>query len=186
MTRPFSSNFPAEVPFEIDRENILHTAVTILNGDTEILLIYGPDGQGKTTVLSQFAKTRSESTIAIFINTSSRFGYDPNLIQRDLCGQIWWFLHGKEQQEKEANLDELPTLIYKLQREATRRRHHFYFVIDGIDEIPIEDSHLRRSIIATSFGPTSISVYLFFSHSDDARARSKISANRSKHFLFRR
>jgi ATPase subunit of ABC transporter with duplicated ATPase domains len=122
-TTSYSSNFPIKSPHEIGRENILHTISLMLESETRVLLVHGRDGIGKTTVLSQFCKTHADRTVSVFLNASSRFGYDPNLVQRDISNQIWWLLYKGDAPVESQELD-LPSLVYELQRASTKTKNH--------------------------------------------------------------
>ena len=89
------SSFPNLPPNLILRENILNTIETILEGETEVIIVEGEDGIGKTTILGQYAKKHSDTTFSLFTKPTSRWAYDPNILLRDLAEQLTWFLTKK-------------------------------------------------------------------------------------------
>ena len=94
-----SRSFPQLSPPQVYRENILDTIDTIFEGDTQLLVIEGGEGIGKTTLLAQFAKKYPHQTFSLFIKPTSRWTCDPSFLLLDLCSQINWVLHQTELHE---------------------------------------------------------------------------------------
>jgi hypothetical protein len=151
-TMLFCSSFPEKPPREIARENVLHTFSTIFDGETQMLIVEGPEkleGIGKTTVLAQFARRNHRRTISIFIRPTSWFAYDPGIILKDLCSQIHWVTFGREI-SSDTFVDDglLANLIYELQRFCKRTQQTSVFVIDGITDIPEDRLQIRDAILS--------------------------------------
>jgi hypothetical protein len=144
-----ASTFPQIENPSIRRENIINTLAEMLNADTEVIIVDGPDGIGKTTLLAQFAREYPDHTFSIFIRSCSRYAYDSGMLMRDLCDQIGWVLKKENYRaEKEADPTQLlNTRIYDLQRLANYERSTYYFLIDGLEEIPQEDCNERDMIL---------------------------------------
>src|SRR5438128_11352221 len=97
MTLPtVCPSFPALAHPQIHRDNLLTTIRMTLSGDTDVLIVEGPDGIGKTTLAAQFANEHPSSTISLFISTASPYGYDLDKLRFDLCNQIHWLINGEE------------------------------------------------------------------------------------------
>src|SRR5581483_2927825 len=126
-----STTCPRKCLGEISRDNILHTLDLMLQGDTEIVTVYGAEGIGKTTLLAQFARRHAQHSLCVFVKSSSRFGYDPELLTLDLCNQILWLL-GKRDTLPVPDPSLFPRLLYDLQRNWNAKKAHCYFVIDGL------------------------------------------------------
>jgi tetratricopeptide (TPR) repeat protein len=141
------TNCPRKLNNEIPRDNILHTINLMFEGDTELITVYGAEGIGKTTLLAQFARKHADRSLCLFVRPSSRFGYDPELLTFDLCNQMLWLL-GKRDALTIADPVPLSRLIYDLQRSCSHKKPHYYFVIDGLNDIPPEDLHLRDQIVS--------------------------------------
>lgn len=135
-------SFPVLEENLILRDNLLDTIETMFSKN-DVVVIEGEEGIGKTTLLAQFSKKFPDNAISLFINTSSRYGYDPSYLRLDLFNQIYWRLYKKEVKHDE-ELDEsaISAHLYDLQRYAQRRKTTFYFVIDGLDDIPDSDRYV--------------------------------------------
>jgi hypothetical protein len=140
------TNCPKKSPDEIPRDNVLHTIGLMFEGDTELVTVYGAEGIGKTTLMAQFARKNADRVLCLFIRSSSRFGYDPELLAVDLCNQML-FLLGRHEAPAVDDSSPLSRLIYDLQKSCNFKKPYYYFVIDGLNDIPPEDSHLRDQIV---------------------------------------
>lgn len=144
-----ASTFPQLGTPSIQRENMIITLFDMLQTDTELVIVEGPDGIGKTTLLAQFAQKYPNHTFGLFVRSSSRWAYDSGMLTRNLCDQIGWVL-SKERYRTSKYLDPVQALgarIFDLQRRANYERATYYFVVDGLNEIPEEDCHEREMIL---------------------------------------
>ena len=144
-----ASTFPQLEKPSIRRENIIMTLAEMLCADTEVVIVDGPDGIGKTTLLAQFAREFSNNTFSLFVRSCSRYAYDSGMLMRDLCDQIGWALK-KERYRADREVDPTQLLnarIFDLQRQANYERSTYYFLVDGLEEIPTEDYHERDMIL---------------------------------------
>jgi hypothetical protein len=108
------------------------------------VMIEGDEGLGKTTLLAQFARRHPDHTFSVFIKAASKFGYDPATVRYDLCCQLLWALRPDEScKPEEADDGYLRKLLLELRKRA--RREAFYFVLDGMAEIP--DESIRSVIL---------------------------------------
>jgi len=139
-------SFPDLPAPEIHRENLLRAIETIFAGNNEIVIIEGADGIGKTTLLTQFVRRYPQHALALFIRDTSRWTSAPELLLRDLSNQLRWVLEHQELgavehvDETALNLD-----LYELRRRARRKGEIYYFVVDGLDEVP---EQVRGAILA--------------------------------------
>jgi len=144
-----SSTYPQLSKPNIQRENMITTIAEMLRSETEIIIVEGPDGIGKTTLLAQFANAFPNHAFGLFVRSSSRWAYDSGMLTRDLCEQIDWVLR-KEDHHSERYIDPAQLLrarIFELQSHANYKRQTYYFVVDGLNEIPEEDCHEREMIL---------------------------------------
>jgi len=138
-TTKICCNFPPDPIQEIHRDYYLDT-IDNLFSRFPIVIVEGPDGIGKTTLLAQYAKRYFDSSISIFITPATRSSYDIETITVDLLSQVWWILFQKELDVNEIeNLEihsqwGLKRII--LQKKAKSTRKIYYFIIDGIGDIP--------------------------------------------------
>ncbi len=130
-------SFPEIAGPQVPRDNVLQMLETVLDGDVQLVTVEGDEGIGKTTLLAQFATKHSDKCFSIFIRPTSRFAYDPTVLLSDLCDQMSWLVSGKEL-STDASSEEamLRHLTLELQRNANRTRRKFYFVVDGLEDIP--------------------------------------------------
>ena len=142
-----ANTVPIVVDPSIDRGNVLDTIDTIFEAGTELILVEGEEGIGKTILLYQFVARHPENAISLFIRPASRWGYDPEIIGHDLCNQLSWILNRKELSGSDFDIGFLRSFLYQLQRRIRRRIEHFYFVIDGLHEIPPEDEQMKDHIL---------------------------------------
>jgi hypothetical protein len=128
----------------IPRDNLLNTIERMFAGEIELVMIEGDEGLGKTTLLAQFAWQHPDHTFSVFIKAASKFGYDPATVRYDLCCQLLWVLRPDEScRPEEADDGYLRKLFLELRKRA--RREAFYFVFDGLADIP--DESIRSAIL---------------------------------------
>jgi hypothetical protein len=170
-------SFPNQCENYIDRNNMLDTIDSILQGSADIVIVEGEGGIGKTTLMSYFARRYPLNAISFFINSSSKYGYDPELVKFDICNQINWLLTQTELESSE-NIDEgfFRTKLIQLQRRARRKNELFYFVIDGIDEIPEENKYIREIIF--NMLPFGLNGFKFIFSSEDFVVFKEIVENK--------
>ncbi|MCD2453593.1 hypothetical protein GO003_024745 [Methylicorpusculum oleiharenae] len=132
--------FPQLGEPNILRDNMIMTVEGMLN-NSEVIIVEGADGAGKTTLLAQFARAFPEQTFCLFMRSSSRWAYDSQNLTRDLCDQIGWALYKEDYLEKDKEVEAKQLLrkrVHELQRKANLERKTYYFVVDGLHEIPEE------------------------------------------------
>lgn len=143
-------NFPIEPPQEILRESFLETIHHLFEKHS-IVIVEGREGIGKTTLLAQFVKQLPETSISIFVTPATQSSYDPDSIRANLLNQAWWVLN-----QKEIDAEDLEKLDIKtqwefkqtaLQRRAKSSRQKYYFIVDGLGEIPDLHSNFRNLIL---------------------------------------
>lgn len=142
-----SRNFPAYDTSVIERENIINTLDVIFEG-TDVIILEGLEGIGKTTFLANFARHRPHEVVSLFINSASRWAYHPDFVLFDLCNQFQWILERTPLPE-DKDVDEL-LLANQIRRLLSRigRRRTLYIIVDGVDQIPEEDEKYREAILA--------------------------------------
>ena len=139
-------SFPVSPHPEIHREHFLDTIDKIFEGDTLLVVVEGVDGIGKTTFLAQYAKRHPNHALSLFIKPTSRLAYDPEYLRLDLCEQLHWLLYKKALDVETVDESYLRTQLVKLQRRA-RNRETYYFIIDGLHDLPEKDSRIQDIIL---------------------------------------
>ncbi len=146
--RPSCQNFPDTPSQEVSRDNVLDTIETLLDGEAQIALVEGPDGRGKTTLLAQFASRHRRDSVALFISGGSRFTYDAPYARFDIANQLHLLFKGAELSSPFDVTDVLfGTLLYEARRYTRKSKKPFYFIIDGMHEIPADDIGSRRELL---------------------------------------
>jgi hypothetical protein len=139
-----SMNFPSAPQSEVLRENIVNTLVNLVQDNVYAAAIEGPEGIGKTTILSQFARKHPNNTISLFVTAANRLTYDPDLVRSDIACQVFWAATGEVLDRSKYEPALLKTYYVDLQHKAKQRKQQIYFVIDGIDEL---DSQTRDTLL---------------------------------------
>lgn len=140
-------NFPKSPDSEVSRENLLDTIDRIFIGGTDLLIIEGTEGIGKTTLLAQYAKRHSGFALSLFIKPVSRLSYSPEYLREVLCEQINCIVPKSQIDPNLVNDLLFQNQLSKLQKIALRNKKVFYFVIDGLDDLPEEDFHIQNIIL---------------------------------------
>ncbi len=140
-------SFPESPNRVIKRENLLDTIDIIFEGDTQLTVVEAEEGMGKTTLLAQYAKRHPDYALSLFIKPTSSVAYSPDYLREILSEQLHWALH-KEPLNREFIDDSFfKTQLIKLEKKALRNREIFYFIVDGLDDIPKEDSRVHDIVL---------------------------------------
>jgi hypothetical protein len=139
--------FPETPEAEVHRENLLDTIDNIFIGETRLIVVEGLEGIGKTNLLSQFARHHPHHVLSLFIKPSSRLAYAPDYLKLVLSEQLHWALHHEVMNAETVDEGVLRTQLISLQKRAHRNRESYYFLVDGLGDIPPEDSQFQESIL---------------------------------------
>ena len=141
-------SFPENHDVLVDRDHVL-TQIESFFERNKLVVYEGESGAGSTTLLAQFALANPRNTISLFIKTTSRMAYDPDVLREDLCQQLNWALREQDLPESEISSDVLlRNLLNKLSREAKRSNKIYYFVVDGLDKLSVIHPHIMTQIAA--------------------------------------
>ncbi len=140
--------FPETSGVQIRRDNLIALIEKTLDSGVELLTIEGSEGMGKTTLLAQFALANQPRALSMFVKPASRFAYDPDILLWDLFNQMHFAVTAKELPDDQA-LDEgiFRRLLTSLQRKARLEHANYYFLVDGLDEIPSESANVRDALL---------------------------------------
>lgn len=131
----------------IPRDNIIDLIRTMLTSQTPVVFIEGDDQIGKTTFMVQFALRDPQHSISSFIDPASKWTYNPDFIRTDIYNQIIAALGGSVETSNDGPV-EYESKIYELHQRAFRLKQTYYFIIDGLDSIPVEDAQIRTNILS--------------------------------------
>ncbi|NMC63629.1 MAG: NACHT domain-containing protein, partial [SAR324 cluster bacterium] len=168
-----SNTFPRLPKTAVRRDGMINGMNHYLqNVDIDYLIVEGINGIGKTTTVAQFASDYSFQAFTLFISPYSSWGFDPNILFRDLERQINWILF-KTLDESESFLDKgsLHRSYSSLLNYAKKYNKVFYFIIDGLDEVPEIHQDVTNSILELL--PGSNSFFKFIITSKDGNLSSK-------------
>ena len=136
-----STTFPDLPEPQISRDNLVSLLRDRFGPERKVIIVQGPVGAGKTILLAQFAKTFSDRCFSFFVGTTLLTSH-PRYFLLDLCEQM-----GKALGKNTAKLDQLdtdglkqlfPDFYRKVAQEARGSKAPFYFVIDGLEWIPVD------------------------------------------------
>jgi len=130
----------------ISRENIVLHLDTLFAGDIRIVTVEGQEGIGKTTLLKEIVGQRRTNSVALFITSASRWAYDPDELATDMSRQMAKLLGAQESADSDGP-GEYRKRLHALIRKVSAGDKLFYFVIDGLGELPEDDSATLQQII---------------------------------------
>ena len=132
----------------VERPYLLEAIESTFRTNCDVVLIEGEEEIGKTILLAQFALRYIEKCFSVFIRPVNDLAFDPRQIRYDLCNQINWFLRGTTiPSDAEMAPADLSNLLLALQRARITKGHPYYFVIDGLADIPSAASGVRELIL---------------------------------------
>jgi hypothetical protein len=130
-----SANFPSLPDAEFPRDNIVSTLKNLLAENTYAVSVEGPEGIGKTTLLSQFVRKTPSAAISLYISPANRLSHDIDLMRLDLTTQVYWILTSEVLAPAQCDPTQLKTHYLNLQRLAKRRNETIYFIVDGLEDL---------------------------------------------------
>ncbi len=168
-------NFPLPPPIEIPRDSLVSTVDGLINDRVYAVAIEGPDGLGKTTFLSQFARRHPDTAISLFFSSANRLSYDVDLVRSHLAIQVCWACTGKVLQQGHYDFGLLKSYYTELQQKAKRKKLLFYFIVDGSEEL---SPHERRDLWdqLAPLLPIGIQQFRFLFSGDEALYRPYIDS----------
>src|SRR5205809_1063805 len=89
---------------EIRREHLIRTLETLLEGETQAVVIEGPDGIGKSTLLRQFIEANPGRTFGVFLSSASRWMYDPSAVTARLASEMSETVRGRPLEDDDVDL----------------------------------------------------------------------------------
>jgi hypothetical protein len=133
----------------VERDFLLQSIEEQLE-DLDALFLDWPEGGGKTTLLTQFFQRNAHRTISLFIGAP--WSYQPDAVKKDICNQIHWVLNTEELRSdrptaEEFDVESLQNRYFRKLNRRGRRGNPFYFVVDGIEDIPPRDRHAQDEIL---------------------------------------
>lgn len=134
-------------PPEISLSKFVRTVELLLDGESKIVVVEGPDGMGKSTFLRQFAAAYPERALLLSVSGASRWAYNPAQLERDLYSQIAELLQRDVDIATDVDRVDLSGAFNALHRLIRRGKEPFYFILDGLEDIPPQDDAARVQIL---------------------------------------
>ncbi|NIK75040.1 hypothetical protein FHS15_000138 [Paenibacillus castaneae] len=141
-------SFPSLPTDMVWRDNLLDTIESLFEDGHQNVILEAKEGFGKTIFLGQLATRHPNKTLSLFIRPNNMYGYDPSIIKYDLCNQLQWILY-KEEIKDFSNVDDtaLKMKLFELHKRLRRNKDRFFFIIDGLEDIPKENEYIKELII---------------------------------------
>jgi hypothetical protein len=166
---------PLPTPF-VARDNVIATIETIFGGHFDTVIVQGPDGIGKSTLLTSYAHLNPERTLSLFVN-QVRMSYELSSVINELGAQALAAVGKDPRVVDETLFDQsgLGALFHQLARRA-RRGSPVVFVVDGLEEIWRRDKVAAQEIVdLLPFGRQSFR-FIFSGHVEDALSLARPAA----------
>lgn len=144
-----SFDLPSLPRHHLPRINYVKWLHDRLSSERKVIVVKGPDGSGKTTLISEFIHSYSDQCLSFFIG-SDVWSSSPHLFLYEMCDQLAKTL-GDSSQTLEQNIGNkqltqyFTTLYHRLSKLARQKKVSYFFVIDGLDML--EKSSTEDSII---------------------------------------
>lgn len=163
------SSFPGTSTNEINREFVVRMLRDTFSSTQKVILVEGDPSTGKTTLLSQFAKTFHQNSFSFFIG-DDYWGSNVYKFLSELCEQMKLVCSTKLA-KKFANTDPSSLEEFQLKmmfgrlyndivQQARNNKGTFYFVIDGVDKIQPKNGEESILTYIPSGDPTGVYVLL--------------------------
>lgn len=145
----YSDSRPDPVEHEIIRKAMLELIEKRME-DNNILCLYGDDGVGVTTVLSQFVQKHATHCVSYFYDGLSVMWLDPEVMERSIVEQLYWFVFGGDEHfnRNDARNHTLATLWTRVSRKIRNEKKPLYFAFDGFDDLPVEKKESVKHLLA--------------------------------------
>lgn len=146
--RDIALTFPQLPSPLVERPYLLEAIESALKSGSDLVLVEGEEQIGKTVLLAQFAIRHINRAFTLFIRSVNELGFDPRQVRFDLCNQINWYLRAQKlSPEADVSQADLKNLLLALQRSRSAREEPFYFIVDGLADIPSGASGIRDLIL---------------------------------------
>ena len=139
-------DFPILPQVELKRPHLLDTIKQMLVQDAPIVFLESPEGMGVTTLAAQFALENDRNTFSLFVKPASKFSYNPDFLRLLLAEQFSLWLYGKVLTQDTIDTSEFSSILLKVRRKT--KSNPIYFVVDGVHQIPNEDTRFIQQIFS--------------------------------------
>lgn len=145
----YSDSRPEPVEHEIIRKAVLDLIENRLEGNN-VLCLYGDDGVGVTTLLSQFVQKNATHCVSYFYDGLSVMWLNPEVMEHSIVEQLYWFVFGSDEHFNRNDVQNhtLATLWTRVSRKIKNENRPLYFAFDGFDDLPMEKKESVKHLLA--------------------------------------
>lgn len=145
----YSDSRPEPVEHEIIRKAVLDLIENRLE-DNNVLCLYGDDGVGVTTLLSQFVQKNATHCVSYFYDGLSVMWLNPEVMEHSIVEQLYWFVFGSDEHFNRNDVQNhtLATLWTRVSRKIKNENRPLYFAFDGFDDLPMEKKESVKHLLA--------------------------------------
>lgn len=131
----------------IKRDNLVDLVEQLLSNEKRCIILEGKQGVGKSYFSYEFASKNNNNCVSIFIRNIDKWGYDLELLKRDIFSQIYYYTNECNEDEPEYNDVIYIRTLYKLNKVLNKKNEIMYFIIDGFGKIPENEFEIKYKII---------------------------------------
>ena len=145
----YSESCPDAVKHEIVRKAILDFIERRLE-ENNILCLFGEEGVGVTTILSQFVRAHATHCVSYFYDGLSIIRLHPEVMAQNIVQQLYWYVFGGNEHFNinDAEKYDLPSLWTHVSRKVRNENRPIYFAFDGFDDLPMEKKEGVKRLLA--------------------------------------
>lgn len=145
----YSESCPDAVKHEIVRQAILDFIERRLE-ENNILCLFGEEGVGVTTILSQFVRAHATHCVSYFYDGLSIIRLHPEVMAQNIVQQLYWYVFGGNEHFNinDAEKYDLPSLWTHVSRKVRNENRPLYFAFDGFDDLPMEKKESVKHLLA--------------------------------------
>ena len=145
----YSDSRPEPVEHEIIRKAVLDLIENRLEANN-VLCLYGDDGVGVTTLLSQFVQKNATHCVSYFYDGLSVMWLNPEVMEHSIVEQLYWFVFGSDEHFNRNDVQNhtLATLWTRVSRKIKNENRPLYFAFDGFDDLPMEKKESVKHLLA--------------------------------------
>ncbi len=113
----------------------------------DAVLLEGDDGMGKSSLAKDVASSHPERSISIFMRPATLWGCNPDIFRETISEQMLRYL-GEALPSDDSPISEAQyqEILMKLQRRIRRSGQEVVLIIDGVDELGVDETEMRRSL----------------------------------------
>ncbi|WP_323774079.1 hypothetical protein [Alcanivorax sp.] len=130
-------DLPLIVKDEVVRDALITAINKFFDEMVNIVFLNGDENVGKTTLASQFCRSKPSSCFGLFLGSANSYSFEIPNIRWGLYSQLKWVLDGvRGDPQFEPSDKDIRYMINVLQRRAHTVNEKYYFVVDGLAEVP--------------------------------------------------